>query len=471
MNNNQTAVLKDDGMGNLIEEPVEPPKGRRSTVASSEVADKKPRKNDWARAKEVVEAWGRPLAFQAGEFWSFTTEFGWQAVTEKIAALCNQIKNGNAEQNVLKIVQTQLLLPSADMVTEPATYWERVNGIWEGKWVPFRVNRHSVLFANGVLDLQEMEFTPTENRIIYGPRITIPFDDDLFECSCEEFDVALEKAMPLAANREYFQRLMSLVLQPHVLFRGQIVAWGRPQTGKSTLMRAIGLAPAGAVGCSFVTEYELASSRWASVGLINKFANISDDSPHTRRWEPWMKGYTSGIFRTEPKFCKVTSASATAKLIATCNEFQPLDDQSGAAEQRYRAFEFENPIMDVGSTGHAEMLSIDYWCDPARRRGIVGWLLNGLVEALRIGIAEPEMLKAAKQKAIGSGNNLYQWFTENVTFDPQAEIRSSDLLDAAISDGVEVTAHSLGRMAGKFAVRQVRHDSKRYYQGIKLKFS
>ena len=457
-----------DAMGNEIIQP-----GAIKTKSKTKSKDKSEgHKSDYQLAKELVEAWKMPLAYHGGELWSFHVDTGWTVVSKDILSVANKLRGQNAEKTVYAIICNQLSTPDMANVADISTYWERIGGVWGGTWRPLKLGLNQVAFSNGILSLgAEMDFEPTEKRIIFGPRITIPFDlDEGLDLVNPEFGAMLEYALPDKAEREYLQDLCGLILQPHKLLRGQIVFWGMKHSGKSTLATAIACAPAGMVGASFMSEAKIVSDKWATIPLVNKFLNVSNDSAQTRKWEAWMKEYTTGMVTVEPKFCRPTSLPVTAKLITTCNEFQETTDPSGAAEQRYRVFQFTRAIEESGRSEQTQYMSPSYWCSLERRSGIVAWMLRGLLRVIDRGLIEPESLKAKKIHAIGEANPVYYWIRNNISKKVGAFTTAEDIQGALASEGIN-PPHSrviAGIITRVWGVSPSRSGNKRGYAGLSL---
>lgn len=424
------------------------------------------RVNDVVIARQAMEAWGKPLAYQAGQFWSYTPELGWEVCSDAFNVLCNDLRGSSTEQSVLKIVAAMVRVPDLELARHPTTYWELVSD----SWIPFPVSSTQVLFSNGLLDLRSMEFTPTERRVVFGPRVSVPFDPDVsLDAICEEFEKLLEYALPDEDQRKYLQELCSLILQPHITLRGQVVFYGVPHSGKSTLATAIATAAGGSRGQSAVSEGRLTADKWALTMLVNKFVNISHDSEFTAKWESFMKQYTTGSFVAEPKFGKPVTVPATAKLISTCNEFQKVQDLSGALEQRYRVFRFNNPIAETGATDQSQYMGSAYWNIPERRVGIVGWMLRGLERVLMNGLHEPDSLKVVKRAAFYESNEVMEFVATGVIQAAGEFLPSEDLLAALGTDNYGTAAKMLPRYMSKvWGVTKIRKDGKRGYMNFKL---
>ncbi len=457
-----------DEFGNDIAVPAptsEKKKGKKKTAAKSD------RRNDYQIAQEVVGMWGKPLAFHAGLFWSYTPEKGWEACSEAFLALCNEVKGCNARMSIFEIVANQVKTPDAANEAEPTTYYERVDGMWAGKWIPMKVASSEIVFANGILDISTMKFSPIKHRIIYGPRISLPFDakTSLTEADLE-FEKMIENALDNEEEREYLQKLCSLILQPHVIFRGQIILWGVPHSGKSTIATAIACAPAGALGASAVSEERLLKDKWAACLLVNKFCNVSNDSEQTKKWEAWLKNYTTGMFTAEPKFHAPTAIATTAKLISTCNQIQQVSDLSGATEQRFRVFRFLHPLPETHAIDQTKYMTPAYWSDPARRRGVLGWLLRGAKLAMDEGIQEPASMKQAKSEAMSDASEVHAFVREELwRGEPTDFLETSEILDRLQGCGMMELKQLPKIIERIWGVTKSRNENKRGYFGLKLK--
>lgn len=449
-----------DADGNTIIVPTPGAKPKKRASSGNAKA------NDASIARLAVDRWGKPLAHHAGQLWSYTPELGWSVCTDQFQNLCNDLRGCNTERSVMKIVEARFRIPDLEQCEQHSTYWEFENESWE----PFPVNHSQVLFANGLLDLSDMSFVPTNQRVIFGPRVSVPFNPETsFDKRCDEFTELLAYALPDIEQREYLQSLCGLILQPHVIFRGQFVFIGVPHSGKTTIATAIATAPGGVRGQSTVSEKRLTKDKWATTMLANKFASISNDSGFTPQWEEFMKEYTSGSYTMEPKYGKPITAPTTAKLISTCNEMQKIVDPSGAAEMRYRIFKFENPIAQTDRAEQSQFMSAAYWATPERRAGIVAWMLEGLIRALEHGIVEPESMKQVKREAVNESNPAMEFISTQLTADPESFLETSALVEA-MGESDKGLLQAIPKFIKRiWGISKGRSGSKRGYPGLRLK--
>lgn len=426
-------------------------RGRTKKVAGAKAPA---RPSDYDIANMTMDFWAKPLAYRAGEFWSHSGGDGW-AIAEGLQSKCDEFRGSYTGASVMRIIESRVKIPDATNLAAPACYWQQA----ETGWIPLEVADTDVVFSNGILDTTTGVFRETGAQIIFGPSVSLPYDPDIMTYNCPEFDNLLESALPDPEHREYLQKICGMILQPHSMWRGQIVFHGVTHSGKSTLATAIACAPGGASGSSFCSENKLASDKWAPNMLLNKFANVSNDSANTVKWENWMKEYTSGTYTAEAKHCKPITVMSTAKLITTCNEFQQIRDTSGAAEGRYAVFRFNNPIAQSNNPRDAKYMTPTYWSDPDRRTGILSWMLRGLIKLQADGLVEPESLRIIKRKSISEGNEILGGLIEYVDLDPNPEsfLRSTDIFEA------------LGVNSRDAAAKQVSSEMFRLFKAAKVR--
>ena len=375
-------------------EPVDTPKSNTKAPAKQE------KRTDLILANQVLESLKQPVVFSCGEFWGFSVRSGWTTITEQVSRRAARAKQTNPEKTLLPLLQILTKLPSSN--TQESVYWERI----ENEWHPLEVGPNEVVFTDQILNVVTNESQSLTGRIVYGPMVSLRWeiDSDAEEPACPEFLEMIERAIPSPAVRSHFQEVCSVVLQPHMGFRGQVVLWGQPYTGKTTIATAIGCVPAGRSGISQVQEEELVRDKFILSALANRFINVSDDSARTNRWTSFMKRYTSGSMVMEVKFHQPESMTPTAKLFSTCNEIPWLVDASGAATDRLFAFRFDHPLPKVAGSPNDAKMSVRYWSAPERRAGILSWLMAGLVSLRTRGRFSPpkeweESLVQAKAKA------------------------------------------------------------------------
>lgn len=377
------------------------------------------------KVKRFVGGYGANLAAQGGSFFAETSH-GWVDVTDEVKNRAHAFLGKNAYRDFMPVLSDYLKVPEVFSCVRATIYHERIMGPKGLEWRPFNLSASQIMLTDGIYDVLTDELIPFGGRVIYGPRVSMPWLTENDEPTrCLEFEEMIERALPNPEIRRHFQEVMSCVLQPHVVLRGQIILWGPPGSAKTTIATALGCAPAGAMGLSFISEAELVKSKWAAGGLLNKFANISDDSPVVKGWPGWIKSYTSGNLRMEMKYVHPFRAAATAKMISTCNELQDASDASGAMVDRMFPFRFQQRVTGKWDT---EKMTVEYWSEPERREGIVNWLLDGLIRLRTRGDFDvPVQWEEDKQTAVCLADPLEAWLRDNIE-SGEGEILREDIV-------------------------------------------
>lgn len=390
----------------------------------------KTKDNHYMLGMKLASVWGQQIVPFAGDFWTFNPETGWITCTKKIHAAANKLAGTSAERTIIPILNAQLALPDNCGST---TFWERTGDFWNPAWKPYKPTQMEVLFSDGIYNLMTDEFVAYKDRCIFGPFLTTKWvTEDFEEPVCYEFNELVEAQFPDLNERNHLQEVLSTILQPHIPLRGQIVLYGVPYSRKTTLATAVACAPAGRYGMSQVQEATLVRDKFATHALVNKLANVSDDSPRTQKWVGFVKQYTSGNMVVEPKFHQPVSVTPTAKLISTCNEIQSLIDSSGAATDRLYLFELKHSFEKIHGSADSVRMTAEYWSETGRRAGVVAWLIAGL-RRLRIrGRFDPptswtDNLNRAKVEADEIASQLLDNF---VAGDAEDFVSTAELLEA-----------------------------------------
>ena len=419
-----------------------PPEGLKPVEVKQKQPTESKGAKDYKAAQALVISWPNPLASIAGEMLELVPEGGWRICTNKFKGNLDAALGRSSESGAYRIACNRLAIPDISQCEFPTLFWGREGANnWDIEWCPFAPAPHEIIMADGILDVIKGEVRPAP-QVIYGPRITLPWNlyADMPEPDPAEFLDILEYAMPDPEIRRHFQELMGSILQPHVPLRGQITLWGVPHSGKTTIATAICCAPAGAMGFSAAQEAELVRDKWASILLLNRFVNLSDDSPRATRWMSFLKRYTAGSLLVEGKGYKPVTVVPSAKLVSTCNEIQELRDASGAAGMRLFAFRFDKARVRTKDVNQDRYMNARYWSTHAQRQAILGWLIEGLQRLHTRGHYDPPpQWEDDRKAAVAHSDPALQSLSDSLepdkdSFTPTASIRS--LLPPGTTDAV-----------------------------------
>ncbi len=468
-------VMVDEVTGEIKPVSIKTGKKKKATsVEHGEAVRPKPPKQGKVpldvKVNRFIHTYGAPLAYQGGSFFAETSQ-GWSDVTDELVKKAHTCLGGNAHREFMPILRDFLKIPEMSACARSSLYYERIERDGKMEWRPFHLSKEELMLTDGIYNILSDDLQPFGSRVIYGPRISMPWLTENDEpARCLEFEEMIERALPDPEIRRHFQEVVSTILQPHVVLRGQIILWGLPGSGKTTLATAIACAPAGATGVSFIQEAELVKSKWSAAGLLNRFANISDDSPVVAGWPGWAKAYSSGNLRLELKYMQPYRAPATAKLISTCNELQAAEDASGAMVDRMYPFQFVHRVAGLWDT---EKMTVEYWSEPERRAGVVNWLLDGLIRLRERGKFEvPREWEVQKQIAVCLADPVEAWLRDNIERG-EGEIRRDDLVSqipASIDTGRAFDMRLADYMQRLFRAerirKQVEGERSQFFTGV-----
>lgn len=437
----------------------------------------------------VIEGVGVPVVAQAGEIFYLDPVLGWVLETNDFQKRLHIARARDGCKSMWSMALNFLRAPDPTSLLEPCTYWERHGyHMTEWKWTPIRLSENQIMFSDGVVTLLPNggeEFFPMFEqkdidgkkinipRVIWGPRVGLEWATEDGEAPvCAEFEALVKHLFPNETVRRRLQALCGGILQPHWIMRGEIAIWGVTGGGKTTFATAIGCCPGGGVGVSLIPAAQLVRNKWTVSGLMNKFVNISDDSPLVEGWGPFLKNYTTGSVLVENKYAPPAVVSATAKLISCGNDLQNIADPSGAATGRLFPFQVRKSLPNRSDTAK---MGRGYWSAVERRRGILTWLLEGVRLRLTEGAHGDEGESVTARKA---ADPLEAWLREEIEAGGDSEISLTEIVrripagTAGRSDNVlnRIVSEYICRIFGKEGVRK-RHgggEKTRVYNGLRF---
>lgn len=271
------------------------------------------------------------------------------------------------------------------------------------KYSSFNPDRHLLNVNNGVLNLETRELLPHSAKFMMSRMFAANYDPN---ATCPNFEKFISQAMPDEEMRRYIQRALGYSLLGDADQRAIFITHGPSGTGKSTLMEVMRslfgdygtTAPTAAFmprspGSPLNDLHDLRGKRFVSTSETSK--SVAFDESLLKRLAGRDRVKTRDLYERNQEW-----TPECALWLATNNppEFSSDDD---AIWRRAKLIPFE-----VVFDGTADEIK-----DMARKQllpeldGIFNWLLAGLDEYLRIGIAEPECVRAAAQKQRSTTNS------------------------------------------------------------------
>jgi len=329
-----------------------------------------------------------------------------------------------------------------------SVYFERAPG---DDWRPIRADVRDVYLANGRYNVVDRTFTPRElKKLIFGPVIHQDYNADIlaacregnFTDSPAQFRVLLGMIAYALENDEptvkYFQSVVGQILRPHAGFNQFVHVFGESGARKTTILRALLSAPCGVNGYNEISEAVLAEQKFTRAGLVNRIANLSNDSATTSRFVPFIKEITSGILISEKKFHDAAPVRMTAKLYATMNVPQRYDDDSLGIENRLIVFKFKERTDNNRSAAGMEWMDSSFYTDETRK-WITHWMIVGLENCVKNGAEEvpevPPVAKAWKEALLNDALPTRRFVQEFLERDKKSFVSTNLLIDTAIEHG------------------------------------
>lgn len=355
-----------------------------------------------------------------------------------------------------------------------SVYFKKERGA-AGGWKPMKVEPHQVVFAKGIYDLRTRKLEPFgDSTIPFGPLVeNMPSEEVLTAARAGDFSTAPQRSGELfkmiqyalmhneqrdPETEKFFQATVAQVLRPHCGLVQFVNIIGESGARKTTIMRALLSAPIGPRGLSEVPEAHLASRIFMRPKLVNKIANLSNDSAQSADFVPFIKEVTSGILVYDKKFRDAGQVKMTAKLFSTMNRPQILDDPSLGIENRVIVFKF-NPRADNnrGAMGTAWMDALHYTAED--RAWIVAWMLVALESQWDTGeevLASPTpRIREWKDTVLNEACPIRRFINEALEFGAEFSMPKNQLYDLAVEDGImKPEDHRMKIKLGEYLVQR-----------------
>lgn len=331
-------------------------------------------------------------------------------------------------------------LPLGSALFEGVHYfeWDYNESYWAGQWKPAYITRSTLVFEDCLIDLGKGTLTQRDQmrRPIWGPILTLRYQPDATHPDWEEvLDKFLRHDMDL---HDYVQEAASLLLLPHHFAKSFLLFVGPSNTGKSTLMSALAVAPGGLPGQTSLDPVVAAGNRFESFALLNRFAAVCEElETLTPRAKAWLKSYTGGRFSWEVKYGTRGSSSPTAKMLAASNALPDFVEDGKAVHNRMVVI----PMMkEVEGLQNSDFCTSMFWAKPERRAAVVAWMLPGLVRLINRGfrLVPPKNAEQVKEEIRIRTHPVYRWFEETliVTEADDDRITTVDIMERLKHSGI-----------------------------------
>ena len=300
--------------------------------------------------------------------------------------------------------------PTQTHCQEFASKMKRTN-IRDTQWL---VVEGKVNLNNGVLDTRNMSFD--EHKHTNGFPYCLPFDYKA-GAKCPQW---LEFIKEVTMNRDeligVLQEFMGLCLgyvDPTFVQRSAILL-GSGANGKSVYLNVL-KNMLGTENYSVIPLQEAANNRTARVALVNKMANITEETPRGAFMDSsFFKDIVSGgEIQAHKMYHGPFKFKNTAKIIMACNELPELNDITNGMRRRLLVIPFERTFSrdEQDPLLHVKL--------EAESSGIFNWALKGLQRLQRnhYQFSDGQIVSEFFSKTIVEDNPIIDWIYDRLNVD------------------------------------------------------
>jgi len=330
----------------------------------------------------------------------------------------------------------------------------------------------AMVFRNGTLDVSTGILGPHAPTVFNLHKVDADYDP---RAECPEWLAFIGSSLPEPEQQARLQEIVGYLLSGRQDLHKIVGLWGRPRSGKSTIMRVVGSllgghAMASPSLASLCSGFGLADCRDASVIMIGE-ARFTKHNKHAA--DILLKVSGMDPVEVNVKYRPAFSAVLPGRIVMVSNELPNIMEDSGAFASRFEHLAFNVSFLGCEDLDLERRLMLE-------KAGVVNWAMQGLrrLDENCGRFTESSESAALDRRLNESANHVLVWFQDRVfTGDPEALTPSAalwaDYLDWCEENYVEEMHQSsemrLGRTLTAWGVGSARSKTERLRKGAQLR--
>lgn len=297
------------------------------------------------------------------------------------------------------------------------------------------------------------------------------------EATAPKWEKFLEASHPDPEMRAFLQRIMGLTLTGWLGKHDIFFHVGPGGAGKGTFTKVLGriMGPYHHAANRAMFLYSPDKSPADIYDLANvpgmRFLEISETRENERLNEDLIKALSSGDqMSVRGIYGKPFQMNPHAKLHMFTNNMPRLEDFTGGMERRLNVIRWDQKVIKSAMVDelHEDILSTE-------AAGVLNWLVQGAVEWMRIGLAQPVGVVVDSKAAMTEGNPFQAFVDEWLVQDPEQTVTPQDLYDVYTgwckAEGIKPTSRAWlsKRLLSMGVCTTAPGTAVRRLQGIRLK--
>ena len=239
---------------------------------------------------------------------------------------------------------------------------------------------HKICVENGILDLDTGEFTDHKPTKYFLTKLPVKYDPDATCPAIDKFHSEIVDKTDITTLEEW----ISYTLYPEYPIHKALMGVGFGANGKSTWLSMV-KAFLGKENCAGLSLQQLGNSRFATSGLVGKYANIYADIPSASlKYTGTFKMLVGqDLIGAEIKFGKHFTFENYTKLLFSANQIPETGDDTDAFFRRWIIINFPNQFADdKNAENKADHDLIRKLTTPEELSGLLNKCLKRLPELL-----------------------------------------------------------------------------------------